>query len=109
MSLRAPVHVPVELRHLGRGRWFRLASAVGVEGLALTHVVPEELDGPLDVAFHLPGDRDPIRCHGKAVFEVVGRGEDERNERSAVAFIDLDESGRARILNYVTERLGPFA
>src|SRR5438552_318133 len=116
MSPRAPVHVPVELRHR-RGRedasleprWFRLASAVGVEGLLLADVVPDELAGTLDVAFHLPGDREPIRCSGRPSHEVIGTGEDERSARSAVVFIDLDESGRARILNYVNERVGPFA
>lgn len=117
MSQRAPMHVPVELRHLAResrplgrdGRWFRLASAVSVEGLVLADVVPDELAGPLDVAFHLPGDREPVRCSGRPAQEVIGTGEDERSERSAVVFFDLDESGRARILNYVNERLGPLA
>lgn len=86
-----------------------MASSVAVEGLSLTSVVPEDLDGPpVAVAFHLPGDRDPIRCHGRVVSEVVGRGEDERSERRAISFIDLDEHGRARILNYLTERLDPF-
>jgi hypothetical protein len=116
MSPRAPVHVPVELRHRrGRDaaplepRWFRLASAVSVEGLVLADVVPDELAGPLDIAFHLPGDREPIRCIGRPSHEVVGTGEDERSERSAVVFSDLDETGRARIVNYVNERVGPFA
>jgi hypothetical protein len=117
MSPRAPVHVPVELRRLAResrpsggdSRWFRLASAVSVEGLLLANVVPDELAGPLDIAFHLPGDREPIRCTARPSEEVIGTGEDERSERSAVVFIDLDESGRTRILNYVNERLGPLA
>jgi hypothetical protein len=117
MSLRAPVHVPVELRRLARqsrstdrdGRWFRMTSAVSVEGLSLSNVVPDELAGPLDIAFHLPGDREPIRCVGRPAEDVIGTGEDERSERSAVVFIDLDESGRARIINYVNERLGPTA
>jgi hypothetical protein len=120
MSLRAPMHVPVELRPLARQsrpsgsmgrdeRWFRLASAVSAEGILLADVVPDELAGSLDIAFHLPGDRQPIRCSGRPAEEVIGTGEDERSERSAVVFVDLDESGRARILNYVNERLGPNA
>jgi hypothetical protein len=103
------MHVPVELRRRERDRWFRLASAVSVEGLCLTEVVPDELASPLDVAFHLPGDRQPIRCHGRPSDRVIGTGQDERSERSAVVFIDLDEADRNRILNYVNERMGPFA
>jgi PilZ domain len=106
MSPRAPIHVPVELRHDGRNRWFRLTSAVSVDGLGLVHVAPEELDGTLGVAFHLPGDAAPIRCRGRIAEEVVGEGEEERAERRAVVFADLDEAARARITNYVNERLG---
>lgn len=106
MPLRAPLHVPAELRQDRRRRWFRLTDAVSVEGLALAHVVPEELDGSLAIAFHLPGDGEPIRCVGRVAEEVVGEGESERAERRAIAFVDLDEAARARIANYVTERLG---
>jgi hypothetical protein len=105
MPLQAPVNVPVELRHARLGRWFRMASAVGVEGLRLGQSVPEDLDGPLHIAFHLPGDRDPIGCHGRVVEEVVGSGEEERSERRGIAFIDLDEAGRARIQSYLTVTL----
>ncbi len=107
MSLRAPMHVPVEiLRPGGRARWFRLASGVSAEALSLAHVVPDELDGPLAVAFHLPGDAAAIRCRARAVEEVVGEGEEERAERRGLAFLDLDEAARGRIVNYVNERLG---
>lgn len=101
----APLSVPVEL-HDGRNRWFRLANAVGPDRLALAHVAPAELDGPLGVAFHLPGDAAPIHCRGRVVDEIVGAGEDEHAERRAVALFDVDELARARIEHYVTERLG---
>jgi hypothetical protein len=101
------MHVPVEIsRRDGRTRWYRLSVDVSAEAVWLAHVVPEALDGPLGVAFHLPGDPVPVRCGGHAVEEVVGEGEDEHAERSAVRFVDLEESSRARIANYVTERLG---
>ena len=107
MPPRAPMHVPVEiLRRDGRTRWYRLSADVSVETLSFTHVVPETLDGPLAIAFHLPGDAAPLRCGAYAVEEVVGEGEEERAERRAVRFADLDEASRARIANYVTERLG---
>ena len=107
MSPLAPMHVPVELlRRDGHTRWFRLATDVSVDALRFAHIVPQELDGPLSIAFHLPGDAVPVRCGGRVVEEVVGEGEDEHAERRAVVFADLDDAARARITNYVTERLG---
>src|SRR3954465_15550058 len=107
MSLAAPVHVPVEIsRRDGRTRWFRLTTHVSAEAVRFAHVVPEELDGPLAIAFHLPGDAVPVRCSGRAVEEAVGEGEDEHAERRAIVFVDLDEAARARITTYVNERLG---
>src|SRR5262249_18158816 len=77
MAMRAPLCVPVELR---RGsRWFRLAAEVGTDGLGLSARAPEELIGPLEVAFHLPGDPRTVRCRA-------------RLDRAAVelTFLDLD-------------------
>jgi hypothetical protein len=107
MSPRAQMHVPVEiLRRDGGTRWFRLTTHVSAEAVRFAHVVPEELDGPLAIAFHLPGDAVPVRCSGRAVEEAVGEGEDEHAERRAIVFADLDEAARARITTYVNERLG---
>jgi hypothetical protein len=107
MPLRAKMHVPVELVRLGgRERWFRLSTAVSAEALSLAHVIPEDLDGPLAVAFHLPGDAVPVRCQGRALEEVMGEGEEEHAERRAIAFLDIEEDARTRIVNYVNERLG---
>ena len=106
MTQRAPMHVPVEiLRRDGHTRWFRLTTDIGVDALRFAHVLPEELDGPLAIAFHLPGDALPVRCGGRAVEEIVGEGEDEHAERRAIALADLDDASRARITTYVTERL----
>ena len=103
MSLRAPLRVPVEIKR--ETRWFRLAHAVSTDGLSLDQAVPDELDGPLELAFHLPGDKEPLRCRGGAVEEIVGEGDAERSERRALRFLDLDEAGAARIQAYVQERL----
>jgi len=106
MTQRAPMHVPVEiLRRDGHTRWFRLTTDISADALRFAQVLPEELDGPLAVAFHLPGDALPVRCGGRAVEEIVGDGEDERAERRAIALADLDDASRARIINYVNERL----
>jgi hypothetical protein len=104
MSLSAPLRVPVELK---RGhRWFRLAHAVSTEGLSFGQAVPDEVEGPLEVTFHLPGAPAPLRCHGEVIEEIVGEGIEERAERRALRFLDLDEDGAARIQAYIQERLG---
>ena len=109
MSYRAPLCVPVELRRDGRSRWFRLTSGVSEAELALAQICPEELDGPINVAFHLPGDAEAIRCRARAAEEIVGEGEEQRAERRILRFVDLTPEGRERIANYITERLGLFA
>ena len=101
------MHVPVEIsRRDGRTRWFRLTTEVSVDAVRFAHIVPESLDGPLAIAFHLPGDAVAVRCSGRAVEEVVGEGEDEHAERRAIVLSDLDEAARGRITTYVNDRLG---
>src|SRR5437588_10728972 len=107
MSLRAPLRVPVELKRPPKdGRWFRLAGDVGVDGLSLSQAVPDEVEGPLEIRFHLPGAAPAVTCHGEVTEEIVGEGENERAERRAVRFLDLDENGAAAIQAYLQERLG---
>jgi hypothetical protein len=104
MSLHAPLRVPVEL--LAGARYFRLAHEVGEDGLLFGAAVPDVIEGPVQVRFHLPGDPQPIRCRARPGEVVVGEGHEERAERRAVRFLDLDEEGRARIETYVQGRLG---
>jgi hypothetical protein len=106
MSFSAPVRVPVELTRPSRGRWWRLVHAVSSAGLTLGQAVSPELDGPLALEFYLPGDPQPIRCHGLAEELVVDADDHERAELRLLRFLDLDEAGRARIESYVQERLG---
>ena len=103
MSLRAPLRVPVELKR--SNRWFRLARDVGTDGLSLSSAVPDEVEGPMQIRFHLPASAE-VTCHGEVIEEIVGEGDSERAERRAVRFLDLDENSAARIQAYVTERLG---
>jgi hypothetical protein len=74
--------------------------------LRLAHVVPDELDGPLLIAFHLPGDGVVVRCAGRTLEEVVGEGEEEHAERRVIGLVDLDDGARTRIASYITDRLG---
>ncbi len=103
MSLAAPLRVPIEIRR--DQRWFLLAGAVSTDELVLLRGVPAELEGPLAIAFHLPGDREPIRCHARAQAapdEAVG----EQDLGRRLKFLDLGEPERDRILAYVKDRLG---
>jgi hypothetical protein len=104
MSFRAPVRVPVELKR--ENRWFRLAHAVSVDGLTLAGPLPDEVEGPIEIFFHLPGNAAQLACHGEVIEELVGVGEEERVERCGVRFLDLDEAGATSIQAYVRDRLG---
>lgn len=83
-----------------------MAAAVEPRRLLLTHSVPEELDGAVEIAFHLPGDAAPIYCHGQIGAVQVGEGEEARSERRAIELGELDEVTRGRIEHYIAERLG---
>jgi len=104
MSLSAPLRVPVEIRT--RVRYFRLAHEVAPDLLRLGSAAPDEAEGAVEVAFHLPGDGQPIRCRARIDEMVVGDGDAERAERREVRFLDLDQAQRERIERYVEERLG---
>jgi hypothetical protein len=108
MSSRyAPLRVPVEIR--AGSRWFRLAHAISPGAIDLRESLPDEVEGNFVVRFHLPEDDTPIQTGARAEEIVVGEGEEERAERRRVWFLDLDDTGRARIEAYVQERLGLFA
>ena len=119
MAVLAPLRVPVELR---RGtRWFRLAHGVSEGGLLFARALPQDLDGVIEVAFHLPEDPLPIACLGRVIdvedevptlpgepeIEALGGGEAalRPGSRRAVRFVELDPETRARIAGYVEERV----
>jgi hypothetical protein len=102
MSLLAPLRVPVEIR-AGAPRWFRLAHGVSEGGLAFPRPLPEELEGAVEIRFHLPEDPAPIEVRGR-VIEVEGE-RSEPPQRRGIRFLGLDEDDRARIARYVEERV----
>jgi hypothetical protein len=107
MSVTAPLRIPVELRApSGDGpRWFRLAHGVSEMGLLFPRALPDELEGPVALAFHLPEDPAAIACRGR-VIEIEGdERTDERPVRRGVRFVGLAEETRARIARYVEERM----
>ena len=105
MSATAPLRVPVELRRAGSGtatasgaaapRWFRTARGISVEGLRFAVSVPDDLDGPLEVRFHLPEDPAPVTAAARV----------EGAERRGARFLTLEAEARLRIARYVEERL----
>jgi hypothetical protein len=106
MPEAAPLRVPAELRRAGpakSGRWFRTARSVSVEGLRFGVALPEALDGPIEVAFVLPDDEEPVT--GRGVVEELRRDDDLPPVRLALRFVGLEEPTRARIARYVEERL----
>jgi hypothetical protein len=90
------------MRRDARARYFRLAHAVSLDGVALGTDAPDLLQGAVEVAFHLPGDPLPIRCRARVAATDAG----DTVERRALRFIELDGDAGARIERYIEERLG---
>ena len=101
MSLRAPIAVPVEIRS-PRGRLYRLAWAIGEDGIRLERAAAFERGRPVEVRFALPdGEALALRAE-------IGDDEDDpdHDERSReLTFIDPPEEARVAINHYVKVRL----
>jgi len=106
VSLRAPIAVTVEVRAAGR-RVFRLAENLGEDGIALERRAPFEIGRPVEVAFALPDDPDPLRLPARV--EIRGGDEDDDRESTAggraLTFLAVGEDDRRRLQGYVRERL----
>jgi hypothetical protein len=96
VSLRAPIAVPVEIRAPARRR-FRLAAAVGEDGISLARGASFEPGRPVDVRFELPGGGV------LALRATVDGGNADDDE---LAFIDPPADAREAIRRYVHGRLG---
>ena len=107
-ALRAPVAVAVELRGAGHDdrRAFRLAAAVGEDGLRLEGPAPFEIGRPVDVRLFLPDDPDIVTVRAEIALGD-GDGEGEHGGRE-VTFLDAPADVRLRIDRYVADRLGLF-
>jgi hypothetical protein len=106
-SLRAPVSVPVEIRTAGEPdrRVFRLAAAVGEDGLRLELPAPFDVGRPIEVRFSLPDD-DAGALALRAELALAGDdGEGEHGGRE-VTFIDAPADARFRLHRYIADRLG---
>jgi hypothetical protein len=96
VSLRAPIAVPVEIRAPAR-RVFRLAAAVGEDGIRLARGAPFEPGRPVDVRFELPdGGVLSLRA-------IVTEGDAQDDE---LGFVDPPADAREALRRYVHGRLG---
>ena len=97
VSLRAPIAVPVEIRAPAR-RLYRLAAAVGEDGIRLARGASFEPGRPVDVRFALPDGGGAF-----ALPAVVAEGDAPDDE---LAFVDPPADAREAIRGYVHGRLG---
>jgi hypothetical protein len=96
VTLRAPIAIPVEVR-AGDRRVFRLAAAIGEDGLRLETPVPFEGGHPVEARFEIPGGPRlalPARLDGV---------EDEPAD--ALTFLEPPADARQALHRYVVERL----
>ena len=101
-TMQAPLHMPIEIRRApnDRERWFALSAAISPGWIALTHVVPDELDERVWVRFHLPDDPTPIECAAillKTAFKDEHSGDAERRSMQIV----LGEIDEDRVIEYI--------
>jgi hypothetical protein len=97
VSLRAPIAVPVEIRAPAR-RVFRLAAAVGEDGIRLARGASFEPGRPVDVRFDLPDGGGAL-----ALPAIVAEGDGADDQ---LAFVDPPAEAREAIRRYVHGRLG---
>ena len=106
MSLRAPIAVTVEVRAAGR-RVFRLAENLGEDGIALERAAPFDIGRPVEVAFALPDDPDPLRLPARLEVRSGDEDDDAANAAGgrALTFLAVGEDDRRRLQGYVRDRL----
>src|SRR5438128_10053430 len=106
-TLRAPVAVAVEIRSAagpeGQSRVFRLAAALGEDGLRLERPAPFEIGRPVDVRLTLPDDPEPLALRAEIALGE-GDGEGEAGGRE-LTFVDARAEARVQIHRYVGDRL----
>src|SRR5262245_19942363 len=96
VSLRAPIAVPVEIRAPAR-RVFRLAAAVGEDGIRLERGASFEPGRPVDVRFDLPEG-------GRWALRAIVTGRDTADDE--VSFVDPPADARGAMRRYAHGRLG---
>ena len=96
VSLRAPIAIPVEVRADGR-RAFRLAAAIGEDGLRLEAKLPFEAGRLVEARLQLP-DGTPLALPAR----LAGHEGDPADE---LLFVEPPSEARQVLHRYVVERL----
>jgi len=96
VSLRAPIAVPVEVRADGR-RAFRLAAAIGEDGLRLETALPFEAGRVVEARLQLP-DGTPLSLPAR----LAG---DRDRPAAELLFLEPPTDTRRAIHQYVLDRL----
>jgi hypothetical protein len=109
MSLRAPAAVPVEVSvDEGSRRVFRLATAVGEDGVRLARPAPFEIGRPVRVRFVLPGPTDAGTLELEAEVLHADLDDETQNEDAGgreLTFVHAPAETRHAIAAYVRARL----
>jgi hypothetical protein len=96
VSLRAPIAVPVEILADGR-RAFRLAAAIGEDGLRLQTRLPFEAGRIVEARLQLP-DGTALALPAR----LAGQGDEPADE---LLFLEPPADSRRLIHSYVVDRL----
>lgn len=96
VSLRAPIAIPIEIR-ADDNRAFRLAAAIGEDGIRLETVLPFEAGRVVEARLQLP-DGTPLSLPARL-------GGIEGDPSAEVLFLEPPPDARRALHRYVVERL----
>jgi uncharacterized protein (TIGR02266 family) len=96
-SERFAASIPVEVRD-ARGFTLHSTRDVSVGGVFFDRAIPHPVGAKVELSFTLPGDLQPIRCHGEVanVPDVKGYG-------MGIRFLDLSPVDAQRIEAFARE------
>jgi len=95
-SLRIPVEMWVE-ESTERELYFQRGANISVGGIFLERTIPHPRGTVVSLQFTLPDDAEPVRVKG----EIVNVGEASTDLGMGVKFVDLSDSDRRRIQDYI--------
>ena len=95
-ALRIPVEMWVE-ESTDRELYFQRGANISVGGIFLERTIPHPRGTVVSLQFTLPDDAEPVRVKG----EIVNVGEASTDLGMGVKFVDLSDSDRRRIQDYI--------
>jgi len=95
-SRRIPVEMWVE-ESTERELYFQRGANISLGGIFLQRTIPHTRGTVINLQFTLPGDAAPVKVRG----EIVNVGDHADDLGMGVKFVDLQESDRKRIAEFV--------